>query len=196
MNPELFVAAAKQDTRSTRTNSMKKTGMVWRSGLADVDKPVTDHDCFSVVSADPASAAIRASPPNSMPSPSKQSSYPRTNLNHCVLQPSQQTGRETNIKEVSELAACTVNSSGKRDRSAMAESDEQNRLADSLEPPRKIIRTVPTMHSTIMVEPESPHCEANQVRYLPCVLVHPITLLRSLPISLTISGLRTLSRSW
>jgi len=115
MNPESSAAAAKRGTRSTRTNSMKKTRMVWRSGLADVDEPVSDDDCFSVVSADPASAAIRASPPNFMPSPGKHSSYTRANLNHGTLRPSQQTGRETNIKEVSELATCTVNSNGKCD---------------------------------------------------------------------------------
>ena len=58
MNPESSAAAAKRGTRSTRTNSMKKTGMVRRSGPADVDEPVSDDDCFSVVSADPASATI------------------------------------------------------------------------------------------------------------------------------------------
>jgi len=88
MNPESSAAAAKRGTRATRTNSMKKTGMVRRSGPADVDEPVSDDDCFSVVSADPASAVIRASPPNSMPSPGKQSSYPRANLNHRALRPS------------------------------------------------------------------------------------------------------------
>jgi len=91
MNPESFAAAAKRGTRSTRTNSMKKTGMVRRGCPADVDPPVCDDDCFSVVSADPASAAIRASPPNSMSSPGKQSSYHRANLNHPALGPSQQT---------------------------------------------------------------------------------------------------------
>jgi len=162
MNPESSPAAAKRGTRSTRTNSMKKTGMVGRSGPADVDEPVSDDDCFSVVSADPASPAIRASPPNSMPSPGKQSSYPRANLNNCALRPTQQTRRETNIKEVSELATCTVNSNGKRDRTAMAESVEPNRPADSVELPRKIVPTVPTIHSTILVEQERPHREANQ----------------------------------
>jgi len=97
LNPESSVAAAKRVTRSTRTNSMKKTGMGQRSGPPDVDEPVSYHDCLAVVSADPASAVIRASPPNSMPSPGKQSSYPRANLNHRALRPSQQTGRETNI---------------------------------------------------------------------------------------------------
>jgi len=135
---------------------------VRRSGPAYVDKPVSDDDCFSVVSADPASAAIRASPLNSMPSPGKQSSYPRANLNHCALRPSEQTRRETNIKELSELATCTVNSNGKRDRTAMAESDEPNRLANSVEPPRKIVRTVPTIHPTIIVEQERSYREANQ----------------------------------
>jgi len=158
MNPESSAAAAKRGTRSTSMNSMKKTGMVRRSGPADVDKWLSDDDCVSVVSADPASAAIRASPPNSVPSPGKQSSYPHANLNHRALRPSQQTGGETNIKEVSELATCsTVNSNGKRDRTAMAESDEPNRPADSVEPPRKIVRTVPTIHPTIMVEQERPH---------------------------------------
>jgi len=60
MNPESSAVAAKRGTRSTRTNSMKNTRMVRRSGLADVDEPVSDDDCFSVVSADPASTAIRA----------------------------------------------------------------------------------------------------------------------------------------
>jgi len=115
MNPDLSVAAAKGGTRSTRTNCMKKTGMVRRSGPAVVDEPVCDDDCFSVVSTVPACAAIRGSPPNSMPSPGKQSSYPRANLNHRALRPSQPTRRETNIKEVFELATCTVNSNGKRD---------------------------------------------------------------------------------
>jgi len=58
MNPELSAAAAKTGRRSTTTNSMKKTAMVRRSGLADVDEVVSDDDCFSVVSADPASATI------------------------------------------------------------------------------------------------------------------------------------------
>ena len=133
--------------------------MVRPSGPAEVDEPVSDDDCFSVVSADPASAAIRASPPNSMPSPGKQSSYSRANLNHRALRPSQQTASETNIKEVSELATCTVNSNGKRDRTAIVESDEPNRPADSVEPPSKIVRTVATFHPTIMVEQERP---ANQ----------------------------------
>jgi len=162
MNPESSVAAAKRGTRLTRTNTMKKAGMVLRSGPADVDESVSDDNCFSVVGADPASAAIRASPPNSMPSPGKQSSYPRANLNHRALRPSQKTGRETTIKEVSELATCTVNSNGKRDGTAMAKSDEPNRPADSVEPPRKIVCTVPTIHPTIMVEQERPHPEANQ----------------------------------
>jgi len=37
-----------------------------------------------------------------------------------------------------------------------------NRPANSVEPPRKIVRTVPTIHPTIMVEQERPHREANQ----------------------------------
>ena len=71
MNPESSAAAAKRGTRSTRTKSMKKTAMVQRSRPADIDEPVSDDDCFSDVSADPAMAAIRASPPNSMPSHGK-----------------------------------------------------------------------------------------------------------------------------
>jgi len=145
--------------------------MVPRSGLADVDEPVSHDVCFSVVSADPASAAIRASSPNSMPSSDKQSSYPPANLNHRALRPSQQTGRETNIKELSELATCTVNSNGKRDRTAMADSDEPNSRADSVEPPRKIVRTLPTIHPTMMVKQERPHQEANQSP-LPTVRLH------------------------
>jgi len=97
------------------TNSMKKTAMGRRSHPAEVDEVVSDDDCFSVVSANPASAAIWASPLNSMPSPGKQSSYPHANLKHCALRPSQQTRRETNIKEVSELATSIVNRNGKRD---------------------------------------------------------------------------------
>jgi len=162
MNPESSAAAAKCSTRSTKTNSMKKTRMVQCRGLADVDEPVSDDDCFSVVSADPARAAMRASPPNSMPSHSKESSYPLANLNHRALRPSQQTRRETNIKQVSELATSTVNNNGKRDRTVIAESDVPNRLDNSVEPPRKIVRTVPTIHPTIRVEQERPHREANQ----------------------------------
>ena len=151
---------------------MKKTGMVQRSGLADVDEPVSDDDCFSVVSTDPASAAIRASPPNSMPSAGKQSSYPCANFNHSALRTSQQTGRETNIKGVAELGTSTVNRNGKRDRTAIAESDEPIRPADSVKPPRKIVHTVPTIHPTIMVEQERPHREANQSP-LPTVRLSP-----------------------
>lgn len=163
MNPESSATAAKRGTTSTRTrNSMKKTGTVRRSGPADVDEPESDDDCFSVVLADPASTAIPASPPNSMPSPGEQSSYPCANLNSRALRPGQQTGRETNIKEVSELATGTVNSNGKRDRTAMTEADEPNRPADPVEPPRKIVCTVPTIDPTIMVEQERPHREANQ----------------------------------
>jgi len=151
---------------------MTKIGMVRRSGPAEVDEPVSDNDCVSVVSADPASTAILASPANSLPSPGKHSSYPRANLNHRALRPSQQTRRETNIKEVSELAACRVNSNGKRDRTAMSESEEPNHLANSGEPPRKIVRTVPTIHPPIMVEQERPHREANQSP-LPTVRLGP-----------------------
>jgi len=162
INPQSSAAAAKRGTRSTRTNSMKKNGMVRPSGPGDVDEAGSDDDCVSVVSATPASASIRALPPNSMASPGKQSSYPRANLNHSALRPNQQTGRETNIKEVSELATCTVNSNGKRDGTAMAESHEPNRPPNSVEPQRRIVRTVPTIHPTIMVEQERPHREANQ----------------------------------
>ena len=151
---------------------MKKTGIVRRSGPADVDQPVSDNDCLWVVNADPASAAIRASPPNSMPSPGKQSSYPRANFNHRALQPGQHTGRESNIKEVTGLATCTVNSNGKGDRTAMAESDDPTRPADSVEPPCNLLRTVPTIHTTIMVEQERPQREANQSP-LPSVRLHP-----------------------
>jgi len=54
----------------------------------------------------------------------------------------------------------------------MAESDEPNRPADSVEPPRKIVRTVPTIHPTIMVEQERPYREANQCP-LPTVRLSP-----------------------
>jgi len=151
---------------------MKKTGMMRRSGPADVDEQVSDDDCVSVVSADPSSAEIQASPPNSIPSPSKQSSYPSGNVNHPALRPSQQTGRETNINEVSELATCIVNSNGKCDQTAMAESDDPNRRADTFEPPRKIVRTVPTIDPTILVEQERPHWDANQSP-LPTVTLSP-----------------------
>jgi len=162
MNSELSAAGAKQGSRSSRMNSMNKTGMVRRSGPADGDEPVSDNNCFSVVSADPASAAIQALPPNSMPFPGKQSSYPHANLKQSALRPSQQTGRETNIKEVSQLAICTVNSNRKRDRTAMAESDKPNHLADTVEPPRKIVCPVPTIDPTNMVKQERPYREANQ----------------------------------
>jgi len=167
MNPESVTAAAKRGTKSTRTNMMQKTGIVWCSGPAHVDEPVSHDECFSVVRADPASAAIRPSSPNSMPSPGKQSSYPRANLNHRALRPSQETPRETNIKEVSELATSTVNSNSKRDPTAMAESDERKRPANSVEPASKIIRTLPTIEPTIMVEHQRPPREAKKVRYLP-----------------------------
>jgi len=91
MNLESSMAATKRGTRWTRTNSMKKTGMVWRSGQADVNQVVSDNDCFSFVSADPGTAAIRASPPCSMLSPGRQYSYPRAHLNDRALRPSQQT---------------------------------------------------------------------------------------------------------
>ena len=54
----------------------------------------------------------------------------------------------------------------------MAESDEPNRPAASVEPPRKIVRTVPTIHPTIMVEQERPHQEANE-SLLPTVRLSP-----------------------
>ena len=73
----------------------------------------------------------------------------------------QQTRRETNIKEVSGLATCTVNSNGKRARTAIARA-EPNRPADSVEPPRKIVRTGPTIDTTIVAEQEGPHREASQ----------------------------------
>ena len=53
----------------------------------------------------------------------------------------------------------------------MAESDV-NHPASSVEPPRKIVRTVPTIHPTIMVEQERPHLEANQSP-LPTVRLSP-----------------------
>ena len=65
-----------------------------------------------------------------------------------------------------------MNSNGKCHRTAMAESDEPNHLADSVEPPRKIVRTVPTIHPTIIVEQERPHREANQSP-LPTVRLSP-----------------------
>jgi len=100
--------------------SMQENGMMQGSGPADVDGPVSSDDWCSVGSANPANAAIRASPLNSMPSPGKQYSHPHANLNQRPLRPCQQTGRETNIKEVSELETCTLNSNGKHDRTAMA----------------------------------------------------------------------------
>jgi len=54
----------------------------------------------------------------------------------------------------------------------MAESDEPNHPADSVEPARKIVRTVPTIHPTIMVEQERPHRDANQSP-LPTVSLSP-----------------------
>jgi len=54
----------------------------------------------------------------------------------------------------------------------MAQSDEPNRPADSVEPPRKIVHTLPTIHPTIMVEQERAHREANQSP-LPTVRLSP-----------------------
>jgi len=70
------------------------------------------------------------------------------------------------------LATCTVNSSGKRDRTAMAKSNEPNRPANSVEPPRKIFRTLPRIPPTLMVEQERPHREGNQSP-LPTVRLSP-----------------------
>ena len=170
MNPESSAMAAKRATTSARTrtrNSMKKTGTVWRSGPADADEPGSDSDGFSVVSANPASTAIPASPPNSIPPPGKQSSYPPANLNSRALRPNQQTERqterETNIKKVPELATWTsVNGNGKRGLTAMTGAYERNRPADPAEPPRKTVRAVPTIDPTIVVEEERPHRKANQ----------------------------------
>ena len=141
---------------------MRKSDMGWCSRLANIAKPSCDDDCFSVVSAAPACAAIPALSPNSMPSPGKQCSYPHANLNQPAFRPGQQTGRETNIKKVSELATCTLNSKGHRDRTVIAYSDEPNSLADTVDPPRKIFRTVPTIGPTIIVEQDRLHWEANQ----------------------------------
>jgi len=44
----------------------------------------------------------------------------------------------------------------------MAESNKPNHSADTLNPPRKILRTVPTIVPTIMVEPERPYWECHQ----------------------------------
>jgi len=44
MNPESSAAAAKRGSRSTRMNSRKQTGMVRRSGPADVEEPASDYD--------------------------------------------------------------------------------------------------------------------------------------------------------
>jgi len=54
----------------------------------------------------------------------------------------------------------------------MAESEEPNRPADTVEHQRKIVRTVPTIYHTIMVEEERPHSEANQSP-LPTVRLSP-----------------------
>src|SRR5205807_3411379 len=148
MNPESSAMAAKRATTSasTRTrNTMKKTGTVRRSGPADADEPGSDSDSFSVVSANPASTAIPASPLNSIPPPGKQSSYPPANLNSRALRPNQQTERqterETNIKKVPELATWTsVNGNGKRGLIAMTGAYERNRPADPTEPLRKTVR--------------------------------------------------------
>jgi len=54
----------------------------------------------------------------------------------------------------------------------MAESDEPNHPADSVEPHRKIIHTVLKIYPTIIVQQERPHREANQSQ-LPTVRLGP-----------------------
>jgi len=78
------------------------------------------------------------------------------------LRPSQQTARETNIKEVSELETWTVNSNGKHDQTAIAEYDEPNPPPNTVESLRQVVPPVPTIDPTIMVEQETPQGEVNQ----------------------------------
>ena len=64
------------------------------------------------------------------------------------------------MKKVSRLATCTVNSKGKCAHTAISRA-EPNYLADFLERPRKIVRTVPTIDTTIVVEQAGPNLEAS-----------------------------------
>ena len=156
MNSESSATATKLGPK----NTMKKTGTVQYSCPADVDEPVSDDDGFSVVGTDPVRTAIPASSPNFMPSPGKQS-YPHANFNSGAFRYSQQTRRETNIKEVSGLATYTVNSNGKYARTAISRA-EPNCLADAVEPPRNIVLAVPTIDTTILVEQGGSHLKASQ----------------------------------
>jgi len=91
-----------------------------------------------------------------MPSPGKHYSHPHANLNNRPLRPSQQTGRETNIKEVCELETWTVNNNCKHDQTAIAEYDEPNPPPNTVKPLRQIVTPVRTIDPTIMVEQETP----------------------------------------
>ena len=60
------------------------------------------------------------------------------------------------MKKVSGLPTWTaVNINGKRGLGGMTDADEQNSRVDPAEPPRKIIRSLPRVDPTVVVETQS-----------------------------------------
>jgi len=129
------------------------------SALAEVDEPEPDPSRSS------ATTVVRASHSGFRPCPSKQPSAPPTDLGIPALRSGRQIGRETDLKKVFQLSTPTaVNSSGKRDLSAMAEADQQNGLADAAEPPRRVASSMPIGEGSIEGEPDRLHGEVNRSR--------------------------------
>jgi len=118
--------------------------------MVDIDERGIDSDVFYDAGANPASTEIPALGSNT-PRPPGKLSYHTTNLNSPILRSGQQRERGTNMKNVSGLPTWTaVNSNGKHGRGAMTDAGKSNSSADTAEPPRKIVRSLPT-------ESPSPH---------------------------------------
>jgi len=147
MNPESSAMAAKRAMLSKTTttkNLTRNTRTVQCSVIVDIDERGSDSNVFYNAGANPASTQILALHSNTPPPPGKQS-YPTANLNSCILQSGKQSGSGTIMKKVSRLLTWTaVNSNGKPGREAMTEAGEPNSPADTAEPPRNIIRSLPT----------------------------------------------------
>ena len=147
MNPELSAMAAttaplsKTTTTKTRTSN---TGTVRYSVIVEIDQRGSDSNVFYDASANPASTEIPAFCSNTPPPHGKQS-YPTFNLHSGIFQSGQHTERGTNMEKVSRLpTSMAVNSNGKCGREAMNDAGEPNSQADTAEPLKKIVRTLPT----------------------------------------------------
>ena len=138
---------------------MRESGQRVCSGLADVDEREPDSNRSS------ATKIVRALDHGFTQSPSKQPSAPHTDLGICALRSGRQIGRETDPKKVFRLSTRTaVNSCGKCDLAAMANTDKPNSPADAAEPRRKVAHGVPIINSSLEGEPDRLHGKVNRSR--------------------------------